>query len=55
MYDGTIVDHLKSINENFRQNENAEAFKKIKGITILNPDKRDGSIFNGYIDEAGDI
>ena len=37
----------------FKDKMPAEAFKKIKSLTILNPDKRDGSIFNAYFDYKG--
>ena len=33
----------------------AEAFRKIKSLTILNPDKRDGSIFNAYLNDKDEI
>ena len=40
--------------EKFQGNLYGEVFKKIKGVSILNPDKSD-SIFNAYTNEQGDI
>ena len=54
-YPGSIIDHLKSIEKNFKENLSSEAYKKIKGVSILNPDKRDGSIFNAYLNKEGEI
>ncbi|KAM3142715.1 hypothetical protein pb186bvf_005099 [Paramecium bursaria] len=54
-YEKSITEHLQSIDQNFKENQTGIGFKKIKGVTILNPDKRDGSIFNAYLDNSGEI
>ncbi|KAM3132355.1 hypothetical protein pb186bvf_015569 [Paramecium bursaria] len=54
-YEKSITEHLQTIDQNFKENQTGIGFKKIKGVTILNPDKRDGSIFNAYLDNSGEI
>ena len=54
-YEKSITDHLKSIDQNFKENKTSLGFNTIKRVTILNPDKRDGSIFNAYLDNNGEI
>ena len=55
VYEGTLEEHLRRIENKLSSNINEEAFKKIKNLTILNPDKRDGSIFNAYLTNDDEI
>ncbi|KAM3146248.1 hypothetical protein pb186bvf_001593 [Paramecium bursaria] len=48
-------DFLKTIEQNYVDQQTKEAFSKIQRIAILNPQKRDGSIFNAYFDDKGEI
>ena len=50
------LDQIKeTINQTLRSTESKEAYGWIKKLTILNPNKRDGGIFQSFFDENKNI